>query len=136
MDKDLLIVSSPAHLPTSDHAECIYALCREYSLVLLFYFGDARYDLPDGFLLPANAKILEQQYETIDQTLEELQGHLEGFGVGVISRHKNDLEPLPFVMTGSILQVPPGVKLSFLKPGADLDVRKVEVTGSNDWDLL
>lgn len=137
MDTELLVVPGPGTLPQGlPHEEAIDQLCRDHAFVILLQFGDSQYKLSPSYILPSNAKLVEYDYETLDQTLETLEQYLSGFGVGLVSRHKRDTEPLPFILTGSILKVPSNVTLSFLKTNTKVVPKKVEVEGQNDWDLL
>lgn len=137
MDTELLVVPGPGTLPTdSSHEEIIDQLCREHSFVLLLKFGDAQYNTSPGYILPPNAKLVEYDYETLDLSVEAIRDYLSGFGVGLVSRHKNEIDPLPFILTGSILKVPPNVNLSFLRPGTKVVPKKVEIGGTGEWDII
>ena len=135
--RQIIVVTSPTLLPPgNDHATRIAALCRDHQLVILLYFGDEQYELPRNYCLPYNARLVYYDYETLDKSLAELEEYLSLFGVGVISRHHNGRH-LPFVLGGSILQVPKDVQLSFLDKHTTVpDLKKVVVDIPDaEWDL-
>jgi len=133
----IIVVSSPDSLPKGEsHAVCIDALCRKYQLVILMCFGDEAYQLNRGYILPPNAHLIPYDYETIDASLAQVEKYLEGFGVGLVSRHNVDGRRLPFVFTGSVLKVPEGVDLAFFDEHDGSDVTKVRLDVPDaEWDL-
>jgi len=136
--RQIVVVTSPTLLPSgADHATTVAALCRDNQLVLLLHFGDERYNFPENHCLPYNARVVHYDYETLDESLAELESYLSGFGVGMISRHKMNGTHLPFVLGGSILQVPRGVQLSFLDSRSELpELEKTTVSIPDaEWDF-
>lgn len=134
MDTELLVVPGPSVFTSQNHDDEVHALAAQHSLVLLLQFGDQRYNLTGP--LPHNVKLIKYDYETVEQSVDEIRNYLSGFGVSVISRHKKDADPLPFVLTGSILTVPADVNVTFLKKNELTPTQKIVVITSDDWDLL
>jgi hypothetical protein len=134
---NILIIKGPSSLPKNcSHKEAIESLASQHKLVILFCFGDDAYDIPPNYILPTNVRTIHYAYETLDQSLDEVKECLKGFGVGIISRHKNELDPLPFILTGSILQVPSDTELSFFS-GKEIQLTEEEsVVADEEWDLL
>lgn len=140
MEDDLLsrvlLVPSPNVLPTDNHDDVIQGLCQQHQLVLLLKFGDEAYNLPPNSCLPHNAKLVSYDYETLDEALDQIEQHLSDFGIGVISRHRLSPNPLPFVLGGSILQVPQDVRLSFFDKNTPRQPVKLEIKTESEWDLF
>lgn len=134
MDTELLVVPGPGVFVSPDHTDEVNALASKHPLVLLLQFGDQRYNISGP--LPHNVKLIKYDYDTVEESVDEIRNYLSGFGVSVVSRHKRDVDPLPFVLTGSILTVPADVSVTFLKKNELTPVQKIVVITSDDWDLL
>ena len=110
---DIMIIKSPLSLPKDrSHKDSIEYLVTKYNLVILFSFGDEVYDLPPTYRVPLNVRSVHYDYDTMEESVGSVQKYLEGFGVGFVSRHKSEVAPLPFLLTGSILTLPEGTRLS------------------------
>lgn len=110
---DITIIKSPSTLPKDvSHKETIEYLAQKHNLVILLSFGDEIYDVPEDYNFPLNVRCVHYDYESLDESLHSVQKCLAGFGVGLVSRHKSESAPLPFILTGSILTLPEGTKLN------------------------
>lgn len=134
----IVLVKNPSNLPKDiSHDVAITKLARKYELVLLFCFGDEKYKLPTSYLVPHNVRIINYDYETLQNSLKDVQSCLRGFGVGVVSRHHSDEDPLPMLLTGSILSVPKGTELTVLSPTIPLELEEEpEEDSTGTWDLF
>ena len=127
-DGVLVIVRSPKDLPAGiPHSQSIQALSRKYTQVLLFSFGDEKYDVA---ALPPNCQLLPYSYDTLDDDLGKLQATLSGFGMGLMSRHK-ELGRLPFILAGSVITVPQGRKVVLLDH--TVEPERIKSTSTNKW---
>lgn len=140
MEKDILIVPGPSFFPENKpHEEIINDLCGKYTFVILLTFGDDEYNIRRGYSLPLNARLVCYDYESLDDSVEKIRSYLASFGVSMFSRHtSSSSRPLPFVMTGSIFQTPPDVRLEILEEysAADRFANAAGVDYFGEWDVL
>ena len=109
----ILVVRGPKSLPTDvDHATSISALCRDAKLVLLFSFGDDKYQLPSSFTMPTNARLIDYDYESLDASVDEVSEAFALLGAQFVSRHRMQ-GTMPFVLSGGVISLPPGTSLEF-----------------------
>lgn len=131
---DITIIKSPKTLPSDkSHKESIDSLAANNCLVILLSFGDEKYDVPETYQMPLNVRSVHYDYESMDESLDSVQQCLEGFGVGLVSRHKNQTAPLPFLLTGSILTLPEGTKLNIPDSASNTNSSK---KSNKRWDIL
>lgn len=132
----ILVVRGPKSLPADvDHVSAISALCRDAGLVMLFSFGDDKYNLPQGFVLPTNARLIEYDYETLDASVDAVTSAFAHIGAAFVSRHKMG-GAMPFVLSGGVVSLPTGTQLEFYDARQANSSTSVDVEDSlNTWFL-
>lgn len=141
----VVFVKDPSVLPEgAKHNEAIDVLSAANSLVLLLSHGN-KYRFPDGWVLPANVKLLEYDLDmtSIQAAVIRIRDILREFGVDVRSRHLDDREALPMPLAGAIITMNVGTQLVFLNGENSYSAmkRKVETPPNKDedpakWDIL
>ena len=136
----VVFVKDPSILPDGlTHEEAVERLSRANSLVLLLSHGNS-YRFSDGWLLPANVRMLEYDIETLSlrECAERLRGYLREAGVQLHSRHLDFREALPLVLTGSVLVTPNTTELVFINHQVELEELSElpsNAPPTNKWDL-
>lgn len=141
----VVFVKDPTVLPEGfKHHEAIDTLAAANSLVLLLSHGN-KYKFPDGWILPANVRLLEYDLDmtSIQAAVIRIRDILREFGVDVHSRHLDDREALPMPLAGAIITMNVGTQLVFLNGENSYAAlkKKVEVPVDRDedpakWDIL
>jgi hypothetical protein len=132
----ILVVRGPKSLPSDvDHATAISALCRDAKLVLLFSFGDDKYKIPPSFTLPTNARLIDYDYETLDESVDEVSEAFALMGAQFVSRHQLK-GTMPFVLSGGVISLPPGTSLEFYDNQKTNSPTSVDVDDSlSTWSI-
>lgn len=132
----ITIVKGPNSLPKDiTHKQSVERLAKLHRLVILISFGDDMYSFPNECQLPPNVRHINYSCETLDSSLDKVRDCLSGFGVGLISRHSVDSDPLPMLLTGSILCVPEGTELSVQKGTIPEVLDEDLASQEGSWDI-
>lgn len=140
----IVFVKDPTVLPENEkHHEVIDSLAKANKLVVLLSHGN-KYNFPDGWILPANARLLEYDLEmpSIQAAVRRIRNLLREYDVEVHSRHLDERDALPIVLSGALMAVPSGTELSFLNGQTQyVRTRKVLETPvildqQMEWDIL
>lgn len=132
----ILVVRGPRSLPHNvDHATSISAICRDAALVLLFSFGDDKYVIPETFTLPMNARLIDYDYETLDESVTAVSEAFALLGAQFVSRHRMQ-GVMPFALSGGVVSLPPGTQLEFYGNNSVNSQTNVDVDDSlSTWSL-
>lgn len=141
----IVFVKDPTVLPDDvSHQEAVEALAKANKLVILLSHGN-KYAFPEGWVPPANVKLLEYDLEipSIQAAVRRVRLILREYEIDFHSRHLDDRDALPMVLSGAFVSLPPGVELAFvngqteyLKSHKNLETPLPTIDQKIEWDIL
>ncbi|NBU69870.1 MAG: hypothetical protein EBS53_00170 [Bacteroidetes bacterium] len=139
----IVFVKDPTVLPENEkHHEVVDSLAKANKLVVLLSHGN-KYNFPAGWILPSNVKLLEYDLEmpSIKAAVSRIRTLLREHNVEVHSRHLDERDTLPIVLSGALVAVPTGTELSFLNGQTQyVRTRKTletpTIVEQTEWDIL
>lgn len=138
----VVFVKDPTALPNGvRHHEAIDALAKNNRLVLLLSHGN-KYQLPHGWLLPHNVRLIEYDLttEAIEENVNKIRNILSEYGVDLYSRHLDNDDPMPMLLAGACMTMGPGTKVAFVNKPDQYSNAKQDPDPicyeDTDWDLF
>lgn len=139
----VVVVKDPTALPEgTKHHEAIDTLAKLHKAVVLLSHGN-KYKLPPGYILPANVTLLQYDLDmqSIQKCVIRLREILRQYGISIYSRHLDDEDPMPILLSGACLTMNSGTELAFVnRPDNYIEAKErpqnIPTDSMHAWDLL
>lgn len=138
----VVVVKDPTALPEGvKHPDAIDALAKTHKAVVLLSHGN-KYWLPPGYVLPANVTVLKYDLDmaSIQKCVLKLREIFREHGISMYSRHLDDDDPMPLLLSGACMTMNVGTELAFVnKPDKYIETREQRQQNAaqeeHSWDL-